>query len=240
MRWIKLIRFIAEINEDIFFYPTLKKTYKTLFPIGPRKVVDIGTNRGQSIDFFLRINPSAEIWSFEPNPKLFIFLRGKYQGYPNIHLSNLGISDKEGALTFYENILDETSSFEVPNIDSIYLKNKAKILGLTPENLISDSYQINTTTITKFLEDFDGGTIDVLKIDVEGHEFNCIKGLSHWGETIPIKYIQMERHNNDLYNQDKSLLIDQILEDLGFEKIRVVSHGFAKYSELIFKNTRIA
>ena len=33
-------------------------------------ILDVGANKGQSIDFFLGINPKAKITAFEPNKKI--------------------------------------------------------------------------------------------------------------------------------------------------------------------------
>jgi hypothetical protein len=47
-----------------------------------------------------------------------------------IKIHNLGVSNINGELTFHENILDETSTFEELNFASKYLEKKAKILGV--------------------------------------------------------------------------------------------------------------
>ena len=93
---IKLIQSIIHLNEYLIFYPKLKAFYSrflTKINSNNSVFVDVGANKGQSIDFFLKLNSKATIYAFEPNPSLFKFLQNKYKNYPNIQLFNLGISN---------------------------------------------------------------------------------------------------------------------------------------------------
>ena len=67
----QIIQKLIHINESIFFYPKLKKFYKKNLTHNQINIIDVGANKGQSIDFFLEINQNASINSFEPNKKLF-------------------------------------------------------------------------------------------------------------------------------------------------------------------------
>ena len=49
----KLIQSIIHINENIFFYPKLKNFYKSIIN-NDVCILDVGSNKGQSIDFFFR------------------------------------------------------------------------------------------------------------------------------------------------------------------------------------------
>ena len=47
---IKIIRFLIEINEFLFFYPKIRKFYNQLNKEGNFNVIfDVGTNKGQTI-----------------------------------------------------------------------------------------------------------------------------------------------------------------------------------------------
>lgn len=144
---VKFIQFLIEINEKILFYPKLRAFYKKRFSISFSKdekfiVFDVGSNRGQTIDFFLSINRSSIIYAFEPNPKLFQELQRKFGSNTNIKIFNLGISNVNGELLLKETITDETSSFEDLNYNSNYLKMKANVLGVKKEELVSKEYLV--------------------------------------------------------------------------------------------------
>jgi FkbM family methyltransferase len=238
---VKLIQRLINFNENLFFYPKLKKFYSAKLNSKIINIIDVGSNKGQSIDFFCRINQSANVFGFEPNPSLYKKLVKKYQRNSKIKLINLGISNKVGKLIFYENLLDETSSFESLNPESVYLKKKSIILGVNPKNIIVDSYEVEVTTLDIFIKEHPTTFFDVLKIDVEGHELNCIKGLfSTQRSKYPIKYIQIERHNDDMYlNEGKFEEINILLLSQGYKHIAEFKHGFGDFYEIIYENINL-
>lgn len=240
----KIIQKLVHINEGIFFYPKLKKFYKENLKNESINILDVGANKGQSIDFFLNIYPNAEVDSFEPNKKLFLYLQNKYrtntEQMQRIKLHNFGISNTKGELVFHENILDETSTFEELNLESKYLEKKAKVLGVTKENIIVDNYKVNVIRLTDFLNDNPNKEYDVLKIDVEGHELQCLQGLFNSElKIIPIRYIQLESHNDDMYlNNNQHQEIEAILNKNGFFKAAEIKHGFGDFAEIIYENKK--
>jgi FkbM family methyltransferase len=232
----KIIQSLIHINEAVFFYPKLKKFYKENLKNASVSILDVGANKGQSIDFFLGINPNAKITAFEPNKKLFQFLQEKYHSNANINLNNLGVSNTNGELEFNENILDETSTFESLNLDSKYLEKKAKVLGVTKESIIVDKYKVAVVTLSEFLKSNDNSSFDVLKIDVEGHELQVLEGLFSNGNQIKIRLIQLESHNDDMYlSNSKHGDIDQLLNKNGYFEIAKIKHGFGDFAEIIYE-----
>ncbi len=236
----KIIQKLVHINEGIFFYPKLKKFYRENLNSKNVKIIDIGANKGQSIDFFLTIYPNAEIDSFEPNSKLYAYLLDKYKTSQNIKLQNFGISNVKGEMVFHENILDETSTFEELNLDSKYLEKKSKILGVSKENIIVDKYKVNVIRLTDFINNNSNEKYDILKIDVEGHELQCLEGLFNEElKTVPIRYIQLERHDDDMYiSNNQHHEIEGILNKNGFFKVAEIKHGFGDFAEIIYENKK--
>jgi len=234
----RIIQIVIDINEKIIFYPQLRKFYLSHLKKDSISVIDVGTNKGQSIDFFRKINSRARLFGFEPNKKLFSQLKIKYGNNTSVVLFNLGVSSKKGKLVFHENILDETSTFEELNFDSEYLKRKAKILGVDGRGLIVDSYEVEVTTLQDFLSSQKGTFFDVLKIDVEGHELEALKGLfTVPGQKYPIRFIQLESHNDDMYvNNKQEEEIKTLLDKNGYAPVAKFKHGFGDFYEIIYEN----
>ncbi len=231
---VKLIHFFIQFNENIFFYPKLKKTYKKLIKNPLPIFIDVGANKGQSIDFFLGLNNKAKIIAFEPNKKLYNYL--KLKKYDNIIIENLGVSNTTGKLTFNENILDLTSTFESLNMDSKYLITKAKYLGVKAENIILNSYEVEVVSLCDYFIKNNIKEIDVLKIDVEGHELKCLQGLFKDELKAKIKYIQLEKHNDDMYSSNNQHSeIQVILSKNDFSQVAEIKHGFGDFTEIIYK-----
>jgi FkbM family methyltransferase len=236
-----IIQFLIDINERIFFYPRLRGFYSAKLKKKNLAVIDVGSNKGQSIDFFCKINKGAMVFGFEPNRKLFMKLTGKYRSNPRIRLYNTGISNQCGELVFHENILDETSTFQEINNESVYLAKKARVLGVDKNKLIVDSYHVEVTTLNLFLTEHPDIFFDVLKIDVEGHEFQSLQGLFNSdGNSLPIRYIQIESHYDDMYLNTSVNEIEKLLNNNGFNEVTRFKHGFGDFYEIIYENRYFA
>ncbi len=239
---IKIIQFLIHLNEKIFFYPLLKKYFlendqfnNAINCTNEITIFDIGANKGQSIDFFKSIYSNYRIYAFEPNPTLFNRLKEKYKNNSNILLFNVGVSDVDGVLTFNESVFDETSTFEELNFDSAYLDTKASILGVNKHQMFFKKYDVPVYTLASVIADHQISKIDILKIDTEGHELKCLKGLFN-GEFAPIKLIQLESHLDDMYLQNNQEEIEHLLHTNGFSLNKKIKHGFGNFFELIYKS----
>ena len=233
---IKLIQLLIEINEKIFFYPKLKSFYKNAsININSPVILDVGANKGQSIDFFKAIYPNCVIYAFEPNPRLFMALEKKYREFKNIHLINKGVSDASGILELKETVTDETSTFEELNYDSNYLKMKSAILGVDPKDIVLKTHQVDVIKLSDFINEYKLNDIHAVKIDTEGHELKCLMGLFSGINSSTIKYIQLESHNDDMYlQQNEENAISDLLMSNGYPICTKIKHGFGDFDELIY------
>ena len=233
---IKLIQLLIEINEKIFFYPKLKSFYKnTSTHLNSPVILDVGANKGQSIDFFKSIYPNCIIYAFEPNPRLFTALRKKYCDFKNIHLINKGVSKANGVLELKETVTDETSTFEELNYDSSYLKMKSAILGVEPKDIVLKTHLVEVIKLSDFINENKLNEIHTIKIDTEGHELKCLIGLFSGINSFTINYIQLESHNDDMYLQhEEEHAISDLLIKNGFLNCSEIKHGFGDFDELIY------
>jgi len=237
---IKIINFTIITIEKLVFERQLRKYYKKIFGNNINLVIDVGSNKGQTIDFFLKINPHCQIYGFEPNPALYNYLVNKYRHKKNVRLLNMGVSSETGELLFHENVLNLTSSFESLNKDSAYLKTKARLLGVSVDNITKKSYPVKTIALSEFIESNIRTDIDILKIDTEGHEYACLLGLFKKNLPVKIRYMQLESHNDNMYDStisDKDIL--GILEKNNFELVQKIDHRIGDFDELIYRNTQI-
>jgi hypothetical protein len=133
--WVLLISNLIWLAEKVFFYPKLKSAYIEMnLPNNTTQrdlvVFDVGANKGQSINFFRGVFPTVRIYAFEPSEKTFFKLKkvvGKVEG-ERINVFQMGMGKMNTTLNFYESILSETSTFALPDENSLYLKKKNRIL----------------------------------------------------------------------------------------------------------------
>lgn len=233
---VKFVEKLIHLNEMLIFYPKLQSFYKHYLDGRKPVILDIGANNGQTIDFFMRVCDNAIIHSFEPNKKLYEKLVKRYSDKDNIHVYNLGISNTTGKLLFNESVMDTTSTFEELNMNSTYLKQKSKILGVSPDKIIRDSYEVDVITLQNFIVSNNIDKIDVLKIDTEGHEFKCLKGLFDYLPSYDTGIIQLEQHHDDMYaNNTSEKDVMHLLQSNGYNLYKRIRHGFGGIDELMYK-----
>jgi FkbM family methyltransferase len=229
---------IINLLENIFFYPRLKRYLKD--NLGESDIIiDVGANRGQSIDIFRSIWKKAKIYSFEPNHELFQYLETKYSGDQNVILRNEGVSSETGEKIFYINQLDLTSSFSELNYESKYLETKGKILGYSVHNIIKNAINVSVIRLLDFIKNEGLEVIDLIKIDTEGHEYECLVGLFSLPEAkrkFHVRFIQLEDHKDDMYLDRVDFDdIHALLEDNGYFLSYNIKHPFGNYFEKIYK-----
>lgn len=121
----------------------------------PRHVLDIGANIGYVTSWFSRRWP--RVTSFEPTPATYECL-GLNCTRPNIRLHNLGVSDVNGELCF-------AVSDVKPDQNQI----------ITDESRLKKRWGVTRIPVRK-IDSFGFRTVDMIKIDVEGHEYQAVHG----------------------------------------------------------------
>ena len=81
-------------NDDIKLL-TFDEIYKLKIKKEKPVIFDIGANRGQSIERFLKINKYSIIHSFEPNIEDLDYIRKNYGNFENIKLNNFALGKEK-------------------------------------------------------------------------------------------------------------------------------------------------
>jgi FkbM family methyltransferase len=134
-------------------------------------IVDIGANIGQSALDFSGLFPKAQIISFEANPQLAVFLRHcrRLIG-ERFEFRMIGMSDCPKKLTLF-----------VPRRGNVHIYGEASV---DPTIFDDASVQqrigdFSLSRIVSDLIDFDSTGLrpDIVKIDVQGHELQVLRGM---------------------------------------------------------------
>lgn len=118
--------------------------------------VDVGCNIGAfSLNMARHV---SKVISFEPNPRTLIYLRRNVElnGFKNIEVVPTGLSDKAGEAELFIQSLGSSSFHK--------------------HQQIGDSEKVQLTTLDEYLSPNRESRVDILKVDVEGHEMACLKG----------------------------------------------------------------
>lgn len=123
------------------------------------KIIDVGANIGQFSNAALFFFPKATIVAFEPDKDVYEkFCKNINTEKSSVIIHNYGLGAKASTKTFYRTQLSGMSSFVSPETHNLVSQQKLRIKSL-------DSFAI---------ED-----IDLLKIDVEGYEYEVLSGASN-------------------------------------------------------------
>lgn len=153
--------------------------------------LDIGAHYG----FFTLLaseltGPAGRIISFEPAAKSYALLQANTQHAGNIHIHRKAVSDKAEPITFYQ----------FPNLFSEY--NSIDIAQFEQEEWFSDFKPEKTTVEATTIDDIAAANTfvpKIIKIDVEGGEYNVLKGgsglLSQHKPIIAMEHLEAGRHN---------------------------------------------
>lgn len=143
-------------------------------------IFDVGANQGQ---YALLISKAFEgtdfiTYSFEPSKNTFQILSEKLKGNSNFKLINKGVSNESGILKLYTDA------------------NGSGMASLSKRDLsyrnieMQKSEEVEITTLDEFCKSKDIGSIDFLKLDIEGYELHALKGANKILKKT--KFIQFE------------------------------------------------
>lgn len=157
--------------------------------------VDVGANNGAYSYFFKEITKSERVLAFEPLPGLHKKLKVWFK---NIELFNLALSDKA-----------EKTKIRIPVINNRLYESRAKLDNLKEENESATmEIEIRTNTLDAIVVECKLQRLDVIKIDIEGHELKAINGaLNTIQKFHPYLLVEVEsRHHKGSVEQPVSAI----------------------------------
>jgi FkbM family methyltransferase len=197
-------------------------------------VFDVGANRGQYLQMALNAVPSSrnyKIYCFEPQKDAFATLSTSASGNKNVVLENIALGSNSSRTTLYKN--SAQSEF-----GSMYKANYSQY-----NTELSMSEEIEVTTIDKYCNEYNIHTIDFLKLDVEGHEIEALKGAKTMLDNGNIEFIQFEF---GLASIESRIFLKDFFSLLSkYEIYRILPHGlerihYSEYHELFLTTNYLA
>ena len=126
-------------------------------------VIDVGTNIGETLLNFAKLNRDGLNIGFEPVPYLYEIAKTNIalNRFENIQLVNKGLSSSEEILSFQE-----------------VGENNSGGTFLTRENNLEGARSVEVVRLDDFVRQNEIEDISLIKIDVEGFEMEVLKGAS--------------------------------------------------------------
>ncbi|WLT38828.1 FkbM family methyltransferase [Synechocystis sp. B12] len=177
--------------------------------------VDVGANIGYMTSIMAyRVGLEGKVIAFEPHPDIYQLLINNVQywdrqnNWQQIQINKLGISNQSGQASLFIPI-----NFN-KNQGTASLDNSTDI----KHHNLNKKITINTDTLDNLFEDT---TIQVLKLDVEGHELNVLLGAQKMILENRIRDIIFEEHHP--YPNP----VSEFLTEQGYSVFRITK-GFFK------------
>lgn len=167
---------ISEQSGEKVVFATLRKNY-TL----PYCIFDVGSNRGQYLNLITEYLNDKEFSAhcFEPQTESFDYLKSINRN-PNVKINNTALSDEVGEKNLYFN------------------ENETALASLTKRRLdhfninLDQSEKVKVDTIDNYSVQNNIDRLHLLKIDVEGHEFDVLNGAVTMFENNKIDIVTFE------------------------------------------------
>lgn len=147
-------------------------------------IFDVGANTGIYSLVAKSLNPTSKVYAFDPSKNTFdSLLYNNSTNKYDICCEQLAISNLDSVSTFYD----------VPNINQTSASLSSKMLK-DADYYTGDviEYQVNTITLSSYIQSKKLQAIDLIKIDIEMHEPEALEGLGKYlDEFKPIIIIEV-------------------------------------------------
>jgi FkbM family methyltransferase len=217
---------IIRVNKpsDTFGLDAITDTRRLLPTIDSPMIFDVGANRGQTVERLLRLYPAPLIHCFEPSPSTFHELRAAYGEYPNIAINNLGLGANPCTLELAETSVSEYSSFLEPGSAEVTVVGRSSV---------------PVSTVDAYCSKNGIGTIDILKSDTQGFDYQVLRGADVMFTRGAVKLVVCELTMDDSYTKiDRFDQMFSFMAERGFQLFGVYDqhwrHNRLSWADVMF------
>lgn len=164
-------------------------------------IFDVGANIGLFSLFVSRLKKQVKIYAFEPIKQIFEVLQEntRLHSIANISLFNYGLSSENNSkklFTFYPNMAGNSTTRPLDKLEQRDVMNATLNKDMVEYLFQSEEVSGEVKTLSSVINELDIRSIDLLKIDVEGEEYNVLLGINQ-NQWSKIKQIVVEVHDID-------------------------------------------
>lgn len=178
--------------------------------IGPGNIValDVGAHKGSWTLELLKVLPNSSVFCFEPVLEIAEEGRSVFARDPRVAYVNVALSSEDGISSITRNFVHDSTNSIAPRLGSHLFSQLDSI----------EDVEIILKKGDSIISELGLSSVDILKIDVEGHEVNVLLGL---GELLASEgkptLIQFEYGQTYIPACHSLYEIYNILEPLGYD-----------------------
>lgn len=171
-------------------------------------VIDAGANIGNYSINVMQLEPTSNIYSFEPHPNTFVKLVEASEKY-GFKAFNLGCGNEKSKLRLYDHANKNGSSHA-----SLYKGVIEEIYKDKSEEILVDLIKLDD-----FASEQGISQIDLLKIDTEGNELNVLKGFEKYIKSKKVAMIHFEFNEMNVVSRTFFKDFYEFLEEYDFYRL---------------------
>lgn len=181
------------VGRYVFYFPSLdyfvglfteiffRETYFLQYTNQPIRVIDCGANIGMSLIYIKIRAPHAQVLCFEPNPAARAVLEKNIEANgwrKEVRVLPYALGKEKGTANFFvENKVATSSGGRIdPSLKDV--------------DRDTDSYTVDVDTLSQYID----SNIDLLKMDIEGGEFDVLEELVARHALERVAAVQLEYH----------------------------------------------
>jgi FkbM family methyltransferase len=195
------------MNSGIWLKPIID-AYKKHFNDPISKIIDVGSRDGDDAKWILKrlpVQEDVQVICVEARKNAAEAIQKKY---PNFLVFATAVSDFVGNSEFVEMTEEEFAG--------------SSSLVLERQNAYPAESMIIDVPVTRLDIILPSGTIDILKIDVEGHSIPVISGMGERMQDVLVAHIETETPDREAWGESSNNLeVIKIMQDLGFSLVDV-------------------
>jgi len=198
-------------------------------------ILDVGANIGQTLEAYKALFPEGKVHSFEPFPDSFRKLQQLASRFNRVQTHQLAMADKAGTSTLHVNSVYHATNSLLPRPSSGY--------RYYPEVAqLEETITVNTDTLDLFAQRSSLGSIDVLKMDIQGGELAALRGAARLLEGQAVGAIVTEvmfvphYEGGALFHEIHEFLRERDYSLFGIYDWHYAENGQIRFADAIFIN----
>lgn len=169
-------------------------------------IFDVGANQGQFATQIRQYFPHTDIYSFEPIDTCFYSLQQRFQSDPHFKVFQYAVGDENTETTFHLNESSPSSSL---------LKMQPAHYQNYPGTQKTVDQKVAVRTLDSLFPDWPADKKILLKIDVQGYEYQVLKGAAQLLRHVEV--ILAEVMFEELYESQSTFdQLNDLLREHGF------------------------